>query len=120
MQRTGTVTISQGTARLGGKLLARKGEANPIGAAAAFLTDSGFLSNDRIQITGAEGQLGGVPVIFMDDARMVRKTAALSLAAIAAKKRAAVKKAAVKGGRKSGPSKSSKRLGKVGAKKKKG
>ena len=93
MERTGTLTISQGTARLGRKLLARKGEANPIGGAALFLTDSGFLTNDRIEITGAEGLLGGVAVIFMDDARMVREAPALSVA-----KRAAVKKAAAKVG----------------------
>jgi hypothetical protein len=115
MERTGTLTISEGTARLGRKLLARKGEANPIVAAAQFLTDSGFLTNDRIEITGTEGQLGGAAVIFMDDARMVRETAA------AAKKRAPVKKAAAKSGgsRKSGPSKSSKRPAKVAAKRKK-
>lgn len=84
MERTGTLTISQGTSRLDGMLLGRSGNLDPLSAATAFLTDKGFRTNDFIKVTGTDGEIGGAAVMFITDAAMAAVSAMVGPTAFAA------------------------------------
>jgi hypothetical protein len=68
MERTGTLRILNGNSRLDRLLLARRDEPDPLRAATAFLGTAGFDSGDRIRVTGADGQIGNVDVMFITNA----------------------------------------------------
>lgn len=70
MKRTGILSIDGATSRLDGTLLARAGAANPLVAATNFLQNRGLGDGDRITVTGTEGKLGDIPVIFITDATL--------------------------------------------------
>jgi hypothetical protein len=71
VDKTGRLKISNGESRLDGTLLARKGAANPLGAATDFLTNLGLNSGDCTHVTGKSGSVGDAPVIFIDSANGV-------------------------------------------------
>jgi len=98
MERTGTLSIVNGESRLGGTLLARCDESDPIGAATAFLLGRGFQSGDLIQVSGDDSTIGGVAVFCMEDAQ--RAAGPLGIRA-AEKARKAPEKAAKKATKKS-------------------
>lgn len=68
MTKTGRLTISNEDSRLDGTLLARKGAPDPFGAATSFLRNLGLRDGDCITVSGENGTIGSVSVIFMDSA----------------------------------------------------
>ena len=73
MVRVGTLTIDNNLkiSQLDGKPLAVQGSADPEGDATRFLQGKRFKTGDRAQITGDDGKLGMLDVIFMTDAEKV-------------------------------------------------
>jgi len=71
MIRTGRLSISNEESRLDGTLLARKGAADPLGAATSFLRNLGLRDGDCISVSGDTGTIGAVSVIFIDSASKV-------------------------------------------------
>ena len=64
--RTGVLAINSGVTRLDFTPLAvQGGQPNPIAAATNRVRNSGFKSGDRATVTGSDGTLDGVPVLFM-------------------------------------------------------
>lgn len=68
LETVGRLTISGGTPFLDDVPLARRGP-DPFGEAIAFLNLAGFREGDLIQVTGMEGTLNGVRVIFIESVR---------------------------------------------------
>jgi len=68
MTKTGRLTIVTEESRLDGTLLARKGAPDPLGAATSFLRSLGLRDGDCITVTGENGTIGSVSVIFIDGA----------------------------------------------------
>lgn len=68
MQKTGRLKISNGEARVDGTLLARKGAADPLGAAADFLTNLGLRDGQCVTVTGEPGTVGDKAVLFVESA----------------------------------------------------
>jgi len=68
MTKTGRLTISNEDSRLDGTLLARKGAPDPFGAATSFLRNLGLRDSDCITVSGENGTIGSVSVIFIDSA----------------------------------------------------
>jgi hypothetical protein len=68
MTKTGRLTISNEESRLDGTLLARKGAADPFGAATSFLRNLGLRDGDCISVSGENGTIGSVSVVFIDSA----------------------------------------------------
>jgi hypothetical protein len=103
-----------GDSRLGGTLLAINGAADPPAAATNFLVNNGFSDGDFVRVTGNDGFLGTVPVIFMTDVQhaalpmMESVSAAKKRAKKPGKKKVTVKRTAAKkaakkaGGKKKG------------------
>jgi|SRR5579884_132794 len=105
MTKTGRLAISNEESRLDGTLLARKGATDPFGAATSFLRNLGLRDGDCITVSGENGTIGSVSVIFMDSASKadeslcVGKAAASEMMALrptAPTKGGAVKKARTK------------------------
>jgi hypothetical protein len=73
MVRAGTLSIDANLkiSQLDGKPLAVQGSADPEGDATRFLQGKKFKTGDQAQITGDDGQLGNLNVIFMTDAESV-------------------------------------------------
>jgi hypothetical protein len=68
MTKTGRLTIANEESRLDGTLLARKGAPDPLGAATSFLHSLGLRNGDCITVSGENGTIGSVSVIFIDSA----------------------------------------------------
>ena len=68
MTKTGRLTIVNEESRLDGTLLARKGAPDPLGAATSFLRSLGLRDGDCITVSGENGAIGSVSVIFIDSA----------------------------------------------------
>jgi len=95
--KTGTLHISQGVSTLDGTTLARRGPGDPLQNATTFVQNAGFDDGDPITVTGTEGKVGDLPVIFIDS--VVGAAAPVVSALLAAKlpvAKKAVKKAAPK------------------------
>lgn len=100
MEKTGRVSIGSGSARLNdGTRLARCGAADPFGSGISFLEGKNIEDGERITVEGSNGQVNGVAVFCMTNARH-------ALMAIAATKRAAKKRQT---GTKAGPKKKSRK-----------
>jgi hypothetical protein len=59
------LTIVNGESLLDDALLARAGASDPLGAATTFIQARGFQGGETIQVTGQNGAIGGVAVIFI-------------------------------------------------------
>lgn len=62
------VSASGRDSRLGGTLLAIKGDTDPFGAASNLVLGSGMESGDCITVTGTTGNIGALCVIFVKEA----------------------------------------------------
>jgi len=77
MQKTGTVTFSNGEPSLDGTRLAICDDPSPFVAAGTFLRNLG-ITGGRIQVTGDTGTIGGVSVFCMTAAAKVAALASAS------------------------------------------
>jgi hypothetical protein len=68
MTKTGRLTITNEDSRLDGTLLARKGAPDPFGSATSFLRNLGLRDGDCITVSGENGTIGSVSVIFITSA----------------------------------------------------
>jgi hypothetical protein len=68
MTLSGKLQINGNESRLGGTLLARCADPDPIGAGTAFVKNKNLKDGDDIWATGNNGAVGGVVVFCMDDA----------------------------------------------------
>ena len=82
MTKTGRFTISDEDSRLDGTLLARKGAADPFGAATSFLRNLGLRDGDCISVSGESGTIGSVAVIFIDSASKADESLCVGAAAV--------------------------------------
>ena len=74
MEKTGRLKLSNGEARVDGTLLARKGAADPLGAAADFMTNLGLRDGQCVTVTGESGTVGDKAVLFVDSAKAADET----------------------------------------------
>jgi hypothetical protein len=111
MMRTGILSVNMGVSRLEGIRLARASAGDPFGAATNFLANRGLDDGEFIWVTGTDGKIGTVPVMFIAEAGPASAVvggfslAATSTSAGASKKGGAKKGGAKKGGAKKGGAK---------------
>jgi hypothetical protein len=67
----GRISIVLSESRLNGTLLAVENSSDPLGEATSFLSGRGIHDDDIADITGSDGKIGSIPVIFMIDAQLV-------------------------------------------------
>jgi|SRR5215475_10311997 len=68
MKKTGTLEVNSGVSQLDGTRLARAAAGDPFAAATNFLANRGLDDGDFIFVTGTEGVIGSVSVIFISEA----------------------------------------------------
>jgi len=95
MTKTGRLTIENEESRLDGTLLARKGEPDPLGAATSFLRNLGLRDGDCITVSGDNGTIGSVSVIFIQSASKADES--LCVGTPATKEVMALRSAPIKG-----------------------
>lgn len=97
MQKTGTVTFSNGEPSLDdGTRLARCADPSPFVAAGTFLRNRGIRSGQKIDVDGDDGTINGEDVFCMTGASRSASLAAAPRKKARAQKKAPAKKAAKK------------------------
>jgi hypothetical protein len=103
MKRTGILSVNMGVSRLEGIRLARASAGDPFGAATNFLANRGLDDGELIWVTGTDGTVGSVPVMFIAEAGPASAVVGgMPLAATALTAGGAKKGGSKKGGKKGG------------------